>query len=69
MADYFSGLTVILGDDVNEDTIKKISDTIGMIKGVIDVRPISKEPLEQRVVKSRIKEEIMATINEAVKKI
>jgi hypothetical protein len=66
---YYSGFTVVLGSDVNEDGMKKVLDTILMIKGIIDVKPIEREPNEQRIQKSRIKEEIMNAINETVKKI
>ena len=69
MSEFYSGLIVVLREDVNEDGIKKIMDTINMIKGVVDVKPIEKEKTEQRIQKSRIKSEIMDAIEEVVKKL
>ena len=69
MSEFYSGLIVVLKEDVNEDGIKKIMDTINMIKGVVDVKPIEKEKTEQRIQKSRIKSEIMDAIEEVVKKL
>jgi len=69
MSEFYSGLIVVLREDVNEDGIKKIMDTINMIKGVVDVKPIEKEKTEQRIQKSRLKSEIMDAIEEVVKKL
>ena len=69
MSEFYSGLIVVLREDINEDGIKKIMDTINMIKGVVDVKPIEKEKTEQRIQKSRLKSEIMDAIEEVVKKL
>ena len=69
MSEFYRGLIVVLREDINEDGIKKIMDTINMIKGVVDVKPIEKEKTEQRIQKSRLKSEIMDAIEEVVKKL
>jgi hypothetical protein len=69
MSEFYSGLVVVLKEDIDEDGIKKIMDTMNMIKGVVDVKPIEKDKVENRIHKSRIKSEIMWVIEEAVKKL
>lgn len=63
----YSGFVVVLKDDINEEDTKKIIDGISMIRGVIDIQPIEKEKIDQRVMKSRTKSELMKIIEDAVK--
>jgi Na+-transporting NADH:ubiquinone oxidoreductase subunit NqrC len=67
--EFFSGFVVVLKDDVDNEKMLKIQDTILMIKDIVDVKPIGREKVEQRIQKSRIKDEIMRTIVDAVSKI
>ncbi len=67
--DFYSGFVVVMKEDIDEERMKKIMDTLGMIKDVVDVKPIEREKTEQRIQKSRIKNEIMQAINDVVAKI
>jgi cell division protein FtsX len=67
--EFFSGFTVVLKEDIDNERMLKIKDTLLMIKDVVDVQPIGREKVEQRIQKSRIKDEIMRTIVDAVSKI
>lgn len=64
MADHFSGLIVVLDKDVNEEDCELIVTTLKMIKGVTDVKPVTKEPLDKRIERSRIISDIKKTILE-----
>lgn len=67
--EFFSGFVVVLKDDVNNEKMLKIKDALLMIKDIVDVQPIGKEKIEQRIQRSRIKDEIMRAIQETVSKI
>lgn len=67
--DFYSGFVVVLREDIDEERMRKVMDTLGMIKDVVDVKPLEREKTEQRIQKSRIKNEIMQTINAAVEKL
>lgn len=69
MSEYYSGFVVVMETDINEEEMQKVLETLGMIKGVVDVKPVEKEKTEQRIQKSRIKNEIMQAINNTVKDI
>lgn len=58
MADQLSGFTVVTEKDISETDAGEMVCALKMIKGVVDVKPITKEPLENRVVKSRVVAEI-----------
>ena len=67
-SDFYSGFIVVLDSDMDEEKMKMTLNTLSMIKGVIDVKPVEKEKTEQRIQKSRIKNEIMQVISDAVNK-
>lgn len=67
--EFFSGFVVVLKEDIDNEKMLKIKDTLLMIKDVVDVQPVSREKIEQRIQKSRIKDEIMKAISETVSKI
>ena len=67
--EFYSGFVVVLREDIDEERMKKVMDTLGMIKDVVDVKPLEREKTEQRIQKSRIKNEIMQTITAAVEKL
>jgi len=44
MTDRFGALTVVLDGAIREDDAEYIMDAIGMIKGVVEVRPVVADP-------------------------
>ena len=69
MADQISGFLVVMKDDISEEDSIRLIDAFKMIKGVVDVRTISKEPLENRVAKSRLVDEIRKALLEKLSQI
>jgi hypothetical protein len=58
MADQLSGFIVVTETDISEVDAGEMVCALKMIKGVIDVKPVTKEPLENRVVRSRVVAEV-----------
>lgn len=68
MAQY-SAFVVVLDKDVGDEECSKIINTFKMIKGVIDVKPSEKEPIDRRIEKSRLVSELKKVINEKLEEI
>ena len=69
MADHYSGFTVIMESDIDEEKMKKVLATLEMVKGVIDVKPVERAKTETTIAKSRLKAEIVKKFIEAVKEV
>ncbi len=61
------GFVVTMKDDIGEKETNEITSAIKMLRGVIDVKPVSKEPTEKRVEKSRIVTELKKKTDEFFK--
>lgn len=68
MAQY-SAFVVVLDKDIGEDECAQIINTFKMIRGVIDVKPVEKEPIDRRIEKSRLISEVRKRIEEKLNEI
>jgi len=69
MADQISGFLVVMEKDIPCEDSEQIISAIKLLKGVVDVKQISKEPLEKRIEKSRIVADVKREVMEKLSKI
>lgn len=65
MSETFKGLMVILDEDQKNGERKKFIDAIKMMKGVLDVQPISTDTFSDILIKQRT----MATVKKELNKV
>jgi hypothetical protein len=66
MSDRFSGLVVILADDVREDDAQPLISAIGQLRGVQNVLPVTSRPGLEMVVKQRIRDRMHRVLVQAL---
>ena len=66
MTDRIKGLTIVLEDNIRDDDCDRITDAIGMVKGVVSViRHVEDD--EHYMAKQQVKREIGGKIMELVR--
>ena len=66
MSDRVKGFTVILDKDYKDEDAQTIANALGMVKGVMAVKP-SITDTEDRMNRSRMRIELQRSINEVFK--
>jgi hypothetical protein len=67
MTDRLKGFTVVLTTDIREDDAEEIAQAIRMIKGVLEVQPVtanSGDWMNRQRVRSELGSKIMAVLRE-----
>ena len=67
MTDRQSGFIVVLEKDMREDDAKSIIDAISMIKGVLEVTPLTADPMSQ-INQSIVRNKILMEMIEIARK-
>lgn len=58
MTDRHSGYVITLDHDIREDDAERIITALRQIRGVVDVRPVVADGIEQHIAESRVRVEI-----------
>lgn len=58
MTDRISGLVCVLEDDARDTDLEPLISAIAMLRGVLDVKPITSRPGLEFVLKQRLKAEL-----------
>lgn len=66
MTDRWSGLVVVLAEDIRDDEAAPLMQAIGQLRGVMNVLPVVSRPGLELVVKQRIREKLEARIHAAL---
>lgn len=69
MTDRINAFVVILEQDVREDDIEATLNAIHQIKGVLEVRPQTSEPMHAAVMRSRLKAELFNKLTEMIREV
>ncbi len=62
MTDLHKGYVVVLDEDIPEDEAKAIIQAIQMIRGVVVVKPVLADALDDEIIKTRVELEIRRSI-------
>jgi hypothetical protein len=68
MSDRISGLVCVLEDDARDKDLEPLITAISCLRGVLEVRAITSRPGLEQVLKRRIRNELKATVIEALDK-
>jgi len=68
MSERVSGLVVVLEDDARGRDLEPLIMAIATLRGVLEVKAITSRPGLERVLKARIRNELKATVIEALDK-
>ncbi len=58
MTDRHSGYVITLDHDIREDDAEQVIAALRLIRGVVDVRPVVSDGVEQQIVESRVRVKI-----------
>ena len=67
MSDHVKGFVVVLANDIGEEDGNRVRDLLGLVKGVIEVRPVIEEPAVDYLVGIRVKSKLRDAILELLK--
>lgn len=62
MTDLHKGYVVVLDENIPEDEAKAIIQAIQMIRGVVVVKPVLADALDDEIIKTRVELEIRRSI-------
>ncbi len=66
MAERVSGLIAVLEDDARESDLEPLITAISMLRGVLEVKPITSRPGLEYTLKLRIKKDVLARVEAAL---
>jgi len=67
MTERFSGLVVILEDDIREDDAQPLIRAIAQLRGVMEVRPVTSRPGLEMVLRERLHTRLLERIMQVMR--
>lgn len=69
MTDRHTGYVVTLSSDIREDDAQAIVDAIRMVKGVLSVEPVTADPFQESMWRSRMHRDLYDKVLGAIQEV